>query len=181
MATTGCSRLNHYKNEIATDLSNKAVSMAATRYCYGVCADPNSSHQLASRGENVVCLWDTRHFDRPVLSLQHPRPLAVTHLQWCPTRLDSLPYWGSTGAQVLFKTTFSIKSELICVANHAMECKIFKAPRKTNALNVFLLTQTQPSSLATERFQVAPHPRHTAGQCGVEEKRARCGEPYTRY
>ncbi|XP_028039726.1 GATOR complex protein MIOS [Bombyx mandarina] len=72
------------------DLSNKAVSMTATRYCYGVCADPNSSHQLASRGENVVCLWDTRHFDRPVLSLQHPRPLAVTHLQWCPTRRNLL-------------------------------------------------------------------------------------------
>ena len=69
---------------IIPDLSNKAVSMATTRYCYGVCAEPRGGYQLASRGDGVACVWDARVLQRPLLTLQHPRPLA--QLQWCPTR-----------------------------------------------------------------------------------------------
>ncbi|XP_026738922.1 GATOR complex protein MIOS isoform X1 [Trichoplusia ni] len=70
------------------DLSNKAVSMTTTRYCYGVVAEPWGGYQLASRGEGVACVWDARALQRPLLTLQHPRPLAQLH--WCPTRRNLL-------------------------------------------------------------------------------------------
>ncbi|XP_075977866.1 GATOR complex protein mio [Anticarsia gemmatalis] len=70
------------------DLSNKAVSTTTTRYCYGVCAEPCGGFQLASRGDGVACVWDVRALARPLLSLQHPKP--ITHLQWCPTRRNLL-------------------------------------------------------------------------------------------
>ncbi|KAJ8731079.1 hypothetical protein PYW07_004243 [Mythimna separata] len=70
------------------DLSNKAVNMTTTRYCYGVVAEPCGGYQIASRGEGVACVWDARALQRPLLTLQHPRPLA--QLQWCPTRRNLL-------------------------------------------------------------------------------------------
>ncbi|XP_022838047.1 GATOR complex protein MIOS [Spodoptera litura] len=70
------------------DLSSKAVNMTTTRYCYGVSAEPCGGYQIASRGEGVACVWDARALQRPLLTLQHPRPLA--QLQWCPTRRNLL-------------------------------------------------------------------------------------------
>ncbi|XP_052753330.1 GATOR complex protein MIOS-B isoform X3 [Galleria mellonella] len=70
------------------DLSNKAVSVATSRHCYGVVADPHNPWQLASRGEHVVCVWDARALSRPLLALPQPRP--VLKMQWCPTRRNLL-------------------------------------------------------------------------------------------
>lgn len=70
------------------DMSSKAVNMTSTRYCYGVCAEPCGGFQLASRGDGVACVWDARALQRPLLTLQHPRPLQ--QLQWCPTRRNLL-------------------------------------------------------------------------------------------
>ncbi|XP_073956943.1 LOW QUALITY PROTEIN: GATOR complex protein mio [Choristoneura fumiferana] len=72
------------------DLSNKAVSVASSRHCYGVCADPFNAWQLASRGDGVVCVWDARSFERPLLSLPLPPPVAPLKIQWCPTRRNLL-------------------------------------------------------------------------------------------
>lgn len=70
------------------DLSNKAVTMTTTKYCYGICAEPCGGYQIASRGEGVACVWDARALQKPLLTIQHPRPLA--QLQWCPTRRNLL-------------------------------------------------------------------------------------------
>ncbi|XP_063825990.1 GATOR2 complex protein MIOS [Ostrinia nubilalis] len=70
------------------DLSNKGVLVATSRYCYGACSDPFNPWQLASRGESVVCVWDARALQRPLLTL--PQPRHVTRIQWCPTRRNLL-------------------------------------------------------------------------------------------
>ncbi|PZC85881.1 hypothetical protein B5X24_HaOG215243 [Helicoverpa armigera] len=70
------------------DLSNKAVTMTTTKYCYGICAEPCGGYQIASRGEGVACVWDARALQKPLLTIKHPRPLA--QLQWCPTRRNLL-------------------------------------------------------------------------------------------
>ncbi|GBP16081.1 GATOR complex protein MIOS [Eumeta japonica] len=74
----------HIKIFDLRDLSNKGVSVATTKYCYGVCGDPFNEWQLASRGDNVLCVWDTRAFERPLLSLPQHKPLSK--ILWCPTR-----------------------------------------------------------------------------------------------
>ncbi|XP_026314034.1 GATOR complex protein MIOS-like [Hyposmocoma kahamanoa] len=66
------------------DWANKAVQQVTTRHCYGVCGDPHGAWQLASRGDNVLAVWDARRFDRPTLTL--PQARAITKIQWCPTR-----------------------------------------------------------------------------------------------
>ncbi|XP_053610182.1 GATOR2 complex protein MIOS isoform X2 [Plodia interpunctella] len=80
--------MKHIKIFDLRDLSKKEVSVASTRYCYGACADPFSPWQIASRGDNVVCVWDARNLERPLLSLPQPRP--VLKIQWCPTRRNLL-------------------------------------------------------------------------------------------
>ncbi|KAI5637277.1 GATOR complex protein MIOS [Phthorimaea operculella] len=80
--------LKHIKIFDLRDLSNKAVSMTTSRYLYGACSDPFNSWQIASRGDNVVCIWDARAFDRPLLTL--PQPKAVVKIQWCPSRRNLL-------------------------------------------------------------------------------------------
>ncbi|KAJ0176372.1 hypothetical protein K1T71_007551 [Dendrolimus kikuchii] len=70
------------------DLSNKGVNMTTTRYCHGVCADPLNPWQIASRGENVICVWDARAFEKPLLTLLNQKP--VVNIQWCPTRRNLL-------------------------------------------------------------------------------------------
>lgn len=61
------------------DWSNKAVQQVTTRHCYGVCGDPHGAWQLASRGDNVLAVWDARRFDRPSLTL--PQARAITKIQ----------------------------------------------------------------------------------------------------
>ncbi|XP_049873651.1 GATOR complex protein MIOS [Pectinophora gossypiella] len=80
--------LKHIKIFDLRDLSNKAVSMTTSRYLYGACSDPFNPWQVASRGDNVVCVWDARNFERPILTL--PQPRAVVKLQWCPSRRNLL-------------------------------------------------------------------------------------------
>ncbi|KAG7308333.1 hypothetical protein JYU34_005527 [Plutella xylostella] len=70
------------------DLSNKAVTVATTRACYGAAADPLCPWQLASRGDSAVCVWDLRRPERALLTLPQPRPVAK--ILWCPTRRNLL-------------------------------------------------------------------------------------------
>lgn len=64
--------------------SNRAVNSTLTKAIYGVCVDPHNDKHLASFNENQVCLWDTRNFEKPILTLTHSKP--VIKIGWCPTR-----------------------------------------------------------------------------------------------
>lgn len=55
-----------------------------TKLIYGVSVDPKNENRLASYHENQVSVWDIRHFDKPILTLQEPKN--IIKLWWCPTR-----------------------------------------------------------------------------------------------
>jgi len=67
--------------------SNKAVNSTPTKAVYGLVVDPQNDHQLASFVENQISVWDTRNFEKPVLTLTQSKP--VTKVLWCPTRYGS--------------------------------------------------------------------------------------------
>ncbi|CAG5045575.1 unnamed protein product [Parnassius apollo] len=67
--------------------TGKAMGVATSRQCLGVCAEP-SGWQLASRGDGGVCVWDARALARPLLNLPAARP--PRKIQWCPTRRNLL-------------------------------------------------------------------------------------------
>ncbi|KDR16180.1 GATOR complex protein MIOS [Zootermopsis nevadensis] len=68
--------------------SNKAVNSTPTKAVYGLVVDPHNDHQLASFVENQISVWDTRNFEKPVLTLIHSKP--VIKVLWCPTRHNLL-------------------------------------------------------------------------------------------
>ncbi|XP_065840030.1 GATOR2 complex protein MIOS-like [Oscarella lobularis] len=55
-----------------------------TKYVHGVCVDPHNEHRLASYNEGTVSFFDTRYFEKPILTLDRPGPF--TKLAWCPNR-----------------------------------------------------------------------------------------------
>uniref|UniRef100_A0A1B6CGC5 MIOS-like alpha-solenoid domain-containing protein n=1 Tax=Clastoptera arizonana TaxID=38151 RepID=A0A1B6CGC5_9HEMI len=67
---------------------SKAANSAPTKAVYGIVVAPNSDHQLASYFENQIAIWDTRSFEKPVLTLPQAKP--VSKLLWCPTRHNLL-------------------------------------------------------------------------------------------
>jgi hypothetical protein len=40
---------------------------------YGVCVDPFLDYRVASRYDNHVVIWDTRNFEKPIVTLTQPR------------------------------------------------------------------------------------------------------------
>lgn len=66
--------------------SNKAVTSTPTKAVYGLVVDTHNDHQLASFVENQISIWDTRNFEKPVLTLTQSKP--VTKVLWCPTRYN---------------------------------------------------------------------------------------------
>ncbi|KAJ9588221.1 hypothetical protein L9F63_018385 [Diploptera punctata] len=68
--------------------SNKIVNSTPTKSVYGLVVDPHKDHQLASFVENQISVWDTRNFEKPVLTLTQNKP--VTKIHWCPTRHNLL-------------------------------------------------------------------------------------------
>ncbi|XP_069700640.1 GATOR2 complex protein MIOS [Periplaneta americana] len=68
--------------------SIKVSNSTPTKAVYGLVVDPNNDHQLASFVENQISVWDTRNFEKPVLTLSQSRP--VTKVLWCPTRHNLL-------------------------------------------------------------------------------------------
>lgn len=70
-----------------------------TKLIYGTCTDPKNQFRLASYHENTVSVWDTRHFDKPILTLTEPKN--IVKLRWCPTRNGFLG--------VLYRDSTSVK------------------------------------------------------------------------
>lgn len=67
---------------------SKAANSSPTKAVYGVVVSPNSDHQLASYFDNQIAIWDTRSFEKPVLTLPQTKP--VLKVLWCPTRHNLL-------------------------------------------------------------------------------------------
>ena len=81
--------------------SRKPSTSNFTRAVYGVCVDPWLDHRLASHHDNNVVIWDTRNFDRPIVTLQQPQ--TVAKLAWWDPRESFIilslcffrTFWGS--------------------------------------------------------------------------------------
>lgn len=63
---------------------NKSVNSTLTKAVYGLCMNPHNDKHLASFIDNQVCVWDTRNFEKPIVTLTHGKP--VIKIGWCPTR-----------------------------------------------------------------------------------------------
>lgn len=60
------------------------MSSTPTKAVYGLAVDPQADHRLASFVDSQIYVWDTRNFEKPVLSLSQSKP--VSKVSWCPTR-----------------------------------------------------------------------------------------------
>ena len=49
------------------------VATSLTRATNGVTVDPSSDHRLAGYGDNQIHIWDTRNFEKPLVSLEQER------------------------------------------------------------------------------------------------------------
>lgn len=64
------------------------VNSTLTKSVYGICIDPNDDRHLASFVESQMSVWDTRNFEKPILTLLHTKPLL--RIAWCPTKHNLL-------------------------------------------------------------------------------------------
>jgi len=69
-----------------TRTNMKVVNQTKTSATFGVSVDPGSEHRISgySDSDNSVVIWDTRNFEKPIVTLPSPHP--VTKVAWCPTR-----------------------------------------------------------------------------------------------
>lgn len=63
---------------------SKPISSTNTRAVHGIAMDPFINHRITSYVDSSVCIWDLRNFEKPVLSLQQPKP--ISKVSWCPTQ-----------------------------------------------------------------------------------------------
>ncbi|XP_076291746.1 GATOR complex protein mio isoform X1 [Lasioglossum baleicum] len=68
--------------------SAKVVNTTATKAVYNVSVNPHNNYHLVSSVDNQITIWDTRCFEKPVLTLLQGRQ--VTKVLWCPTRHNLL-------------------------------------------------------------------------------------------
>ena len=55
-----------------------------TRYTSGVCVDPHMDYRVASYFDDIVVIWDTRNFDKPIWT--KTQSTEIVQLAWSPTR-----------------------------------------------------------------------------------------------
>eukprot|EP00058_Branchiostoma_floridae_P009637 XP_002595125.1 hypothetical protein BRAFLDRAFT_67907 [Branchiostoma floridae] len=67
---------------------SRPVNVALTKAVYGVAIDPHVDTRIASYVEGQVSIWDTRVFEKPVLTLTEQRHIAK--IAWSPTRYGLL-------------------------------------------------------------------------------------------
>ena len=76
----------------------KAVLQTNTKYVYGVCIDPWLDHRVAAFHDNSLTIWDTRNFEKPIVTLiQNKR---IMKLAWSPTRSGLLCSVEMGGSQL---------------------------------------------------------------------------------
>lgn len=68
--------------------SIKAVNSTPTKAVFGICIDPHDDRHLASYTDNLISVWDTRNFEKPILILTHSKHLLK--IAWCPTKYNLL-------------------------------------------------------------------------------------------
>ncbi|XP_067210981.1 GATOR2 complex protein MIOS-B isoform X2 [Linepithema humile] len=64
--------------------SAKVVNVTATKAVYNLSVNPHNSSQLLSHVDNVITIWDTRCFEKPIVTIVAQKQ--VTKVLWCPTR-----------------------------------------------------------------------------------------------
>jgi hypothetical protein len=67
---------------------NKITNSTLTKAVFGLSVDPNDDRHLASFFENNIYVWDTRNFEKPILTLHQNKP--VIKIAWCPTKYNLL-------------------------------------------------------------------------------------------
>lgn len=60
------------------------VNVTATKAVYNLSVNPHNSYQLLSHVDNVINIWDTRCFEKPIVTIVAQKQ--VTKVLWCPTR-----------------------------------------------------------------------------------------------
>ncbi|KAJ3060173.1 hypothetical protein HDU98_003835 [Podochytrium sp. JEL0797] len=100
-------RMHHSSssNSIATDSSNAAGTVIATKAVYGIAPDPFDDFRFASYGDaSTVCIWDTRKTAVPLLTLDAGMNTelrgGIGGLDWCPTRSGVLASVSKEGGVV---------------------------------------------------------------------------------
>lgn len=66
----------------------KIVNTTPTKAVYSLAVNPHNDCHLLSHVDNQITIWDTRYFEKPVLTL--PQNRQVTKVLWCPTRNNLL-------------------------------------------------------------------------------------------
>ena len=77
---------------------HKATGSTNTRATSGVTVDPSCDFRLAGDGDTMLQIWDTRNFEKPIISLDMERP--VSRVSWCPTRPGLLASVGRDSGSV---------------------------------------------------------------------------------
>lgn len=60
---------------------------STTKAVYGVTVDAFSDKRFASFFENTIYIWDSRFFDKPLVTIVESKP--ISQISWCPTRNHS--------------------------------------------------------------------------------------------
>ncbi|PNF34608.1 WD repeat-containing protein mio [Cryptotermes secundus] len=125
--------------------SNKAITSTPTKAVYGLVVDTHNDHQLASFVENQISVWDTRNFEKPVLTLTQSKP--VTKVLWCPTRHNLL------GALLKDSTAIHLHDiQYTVVGNDEVEPSVLERsvyPGTANNITSFSWHPTHESRLLT--------------------------------
>lgn len=68
------------------DLTKPKLS-STTKAVHGVTVDAFSDKRFASYFENTIYIWDSRFFDKPLVTIVESKP--ISQISWCPTRNHS--------------------------------------------------------------------------------------------
>lgn len=64
------------------------VNATPTKAVYSVSVNPHNDFHIVSHVDNQITIWDTRYFEKPVLTLLQARQ--ISKVLWCPTRHNLL-------------------------------------------------------------------------------------------
>lgn len=96
--------------------SAKVINTAATKAVYNVSVNPHNNYHLVSSVDNQITIWDTRCFEKPVLTLSQARQ--ITKVQWCPTRHNLLGALQKDSGRISFLYERMHGNELLEIALH---------------------------------------------------------------
>ncbi|XP_015363870.1 PREDICTED: WD repeat-containing protein mio-A-like [Diuraphis noxia] len=68
--------------------ASKSINVTQTRAVYGINIAVYNNNHIVSYCDNSIVLWDSRHLEKPVVTLTQSK--SVSKVQWCPTRHNLL-------------------------------------------------------------------------------------------